>query len=293
MPDAGGDLHHQSSQSNSSRSYSNYYAMDRTRLDIKLFAVRFLAYLRSLGSGSDSNKAILRFAYGGVFSSPTTPTTNTTVDLRNDPPPSWPRPDQLGTSPIPGGIFATTPTPNDPSRVRLNDIPPDSWVVLVDSPEPTQKGPERPRPRIRPPPPPPPRSQHPADPPAPPLSNPKQPAGNMDPQSRSRSTSDGIDVLQYSFVKIGQPSIEIAPAQQPQTPSLVRNSVKVVGALTAFLLETGTLSGTEISLWEKQVAEVESEIRTRRDSMKTSGRRCFDIRAMPESTAQALLNRLL
>jgi hypothetical protein len=115
----------------------------------------------------------------------------------------------------------------------------------------------------------------------------------MDPQSRSRSTSDGIDVLQYSFVKIGQPSIEIAPEQQPQTPSLVPNSVKVVGALTAFLLETGTVSGTEISLWEKQVAEVESEIRTRRASMKTSGRRCFDIRAMPESTAQALLNRLL
>ncbi|KAJ0356816.1 hypothetical protein COL922a_014683, partial [Colletotrichum nupharicola] len=119
------------------------------------------------------------------------------------------------------------------------------------------------------------------------------PAGNMDPQSRSRSTSDGIDVLQYSFVKIGQPSIEIAPAQQPQTPSLVRNSVKVVGALTAFLLETGTVSGTEISLWEKQVAEVESEIRTRRASMKTSGRRRFDIGAMPESTAQTLLNRLL
>ncbi|KAJ0424725.1 hypothetical protein BJY00DRAFT_276228 [Aspergillus carlsbadensis] len=308
MPHAGGgDLHHHSSQSNSSHSYSNYYAMDRTHLDVKLFAVRFLAYLRSLGSGSESNKAILRFAYGGgVFSSSNTNTTNTTVDLRNDPPPSWwPRLDQLGTSPIPAGTFAPTtptptPTPNDPSRVTLNDIPPGSWVVLVDSPEPTQRGPESPRPRIRPPPPPPPppapRSQH-----APPSSNPKQPAGNMDPQSRSHShsASDGIDVLQYSFVKIGQqPSLESAPEQQqPQTPSLDPNSVKVnvVGALTAFLLETGTVPGAEIALWEKQVAEVESEIRTtrRRASVKTAGRRRFDVRAMPESTARTLLNWLL
>ncbi|KAL4874301.1 hypothetical protein BJY04DRAFT_225153 [Aspergillus karnatakaensis] len=298
LPDAGGDFHHPSSQRNSSHSYSNYYAIDRTQSDIKLFAIRFLAYLRSLGLGSEPNKAILRFAYGGVLSSPATPTTTTTTttgDLSNNPPPAWPRPDQLGTSPIPAGIFAIPPAPNDPSRVRLNDIPPGSWVVLVDSPEPTQKGPERPRPRPRPPPPPPPRSQRPADgpPPPPSLSNPKQPAGNMDPQSRSRGTSDDINVLQYSFFKIGQPSTEIAPEQQPQMPSLAPNSVKVVGALTAFLLETGTVSGPEISLWEKQVEEVESEIRTRLASMRTSGSRRFDIRAMPESSAQTLLNRLL
>ncbi|KAL4972141.1 hypothetical protein BDW66DRAFT_9414 [Aspergillus desertorum] len=37
--------------------YQNYYAMNNTLLDAESFAVRFLAYLSSLSSGSDSEKA--------------------------------------------------------------------------------------------------------------------------------------------------------------------------------------------------------------------------------------------
>ncbi|KAL4776494.1 hypothetical protein BDW60DRAFT_213879 [Aspergillus nidulans var. acristatus] len=233
-------------QDSSSHSCSGYYTMDNTLLDAERFVVRFLSYFRSLGLGSDSNKAILRFAYNGDFSSLTTPTTSTTADVGNHSPPS--------VSPIPAGFFDNKLAPDDPSRVRLKDIPPGSWVVLVDSPEPIQKVWEKPR--------------------------------------RSCSSGDGIDVLQYSFVRIRQPSIEIAPEQQQQqqTPGPVPNSVEVVGGLTAFLLETA--SGTNISTWEKQVEEVERDIRTGRASIGT-GNRSIDLGVMAESRARALLEQLL
>ncbi|KAL6238399.1 hypothetical protein BDW75DRAFT_237498 [Aspergillus navahoensis] len=251
--------------------------------DAEHFVVRFLSYLRSLGLGSDSNKAILRFAYKGAFSSPTTPTTSTTADVGNHSPPS--------VSPIPAGFFDNKLAPDDPSRVRLKDIPPGSWVVLVDSPEPIQKMWVKPHRSLPPPPPPPPRSNlPPAD-----LAKPKQPSGNADHQGRSCSSGDGIDVLQYFFVRIRQPSIEIAPEQQQQqqqTPGPVPNSVEVVGGLTAFLLETAP--GTNISTWEKQVEEVERDIRTGRASVGFgTGNRSIDIGVMAESRARALLDRLL
>ncbi|KAL4922567.1 hypothetical protein BDW62DRAFT_18 [Aspergillus aurantiobrunneus] len=262
-------------QGSSSHSCSDYYAMDNTLLDAERFVVRFLSYLRSLGLGSDSNKAILRFAYKGAFSS------LTTTDVGNHSPPS--------VSPIPAGFFDNKLAPDDPSRVRLKDIPPGSWVVLVDSPEPIQKVWEKPRRSLPPPPPPPPRyNLPPAD-----LAKPKQPSGNTDHQGRSCSSGDGIDVLQYSFVRIRQPSIEIAPEQQQQqqqTPGPVPNSVEVVGGLTAFLRET--VSGTNISTCEKQVEEVERDIRTGRASIGTGNRR-IDLGVMAESRARALLEHLL
>ncbi|OQE77471.1 hypothetical protein PENNAL_c0061G02854 [Penicillium nalgiovense] len=53
---------------------SYYYTMGNTLLDTERFAVRFLSYLRSVGSGSD--KAILRFAYRGGGGSSLTTTIN-------------------------------------------------------------------------------------------------------------------------------------------------------------------------------------------------------------------------
>jgi hypothetical protein len=45
-----------------------HYAMTNTRLDGESFAVRFLAYLSALSSGSESEKALLQFAYHGPLS---------------------------------------------------------------------------------------------------------------------------------------------------------------------------------------------------------------------------------
>ncbi|KAJ0415571.1 hypothetical protein BJY00DRAFT_317741 [Aspergillus carlsbadensis] len=89
--------------------------------------------------------------------------------------------------------------------------------------------------------------------------------------------------------------------EQPSIPDLLRrdtttktlpiaNPPKVVGGLTAFLLET--ISGIQNCTWEKQVAEVERDIHTQQGSMKM-GKCCNDIRVMAKSTAQTLLNQLL
>lgn len=83
------DAHHhlQQYKNSYSNSYSDYYIMDNTLLDAERVAVRFLAYLRSVSSGSDSEKAILRFAYKGASSSLTT--TTPTVDDEDKSPPPW------------------------------------------------------------------------------------------------------------------------------------------------------------------------------------------------------------
>lgn len=64
-------------------SYSDHYTLENTLLDAERIAVRFLSYLRSIASGSglSSDKAILRFAYGGLprHSPPSTTTTTTTT----------------------------------------------------------------------------------------------------------------------------------------------------------------------------------------------------------------------
>ncbi|BCS18846.1 uncharacterized protein APUU_11674A [Aspergillus puulaauensis] len=86
-----------------------YYDMSNTLLDAESFSVRFLSYLRSLGSGSD--KAILQFAYGS--------SSLTTDDDKAG----------LHVSPIPAGFFGS-----DPPRaiVRVRDLHPGSWIVLVE-----------------------------------------------------------------------------------------------------------------------------------------------------------------
>ncbi|KAL2818220.1 hypothetical protein BDW59DRAFT_175201 [Aspergillus cavernicola] len=128
-PDIAADHHVQQYQNSSSYSYSDYYAMENTLLDAGRFAVRFLAYLRTLGSGSESDKAILRFAYKGASSSLTT---TTTVDDDDHSPPPWSLPGQSAVSPISARFFDYKLAPNNPTRVRVRDIPPGSWVVLVD-----------------------------------------------------------------------------------------------------------------------------------------------------------------
>ncbi|KAJ6149089.1 hypothetical protein N7471_000288 [Penicillium samsonianum] len=104
---------------------SHYYDMGNTLLDPERFAVQFLSYLRSVGSGSD--KAILRFAYGEASSSVATTTTN------ND---KSPLPSSssggFAVSPIPAGFFGNRLAANYESRVRVRDIHPGSWVLLLD-----------------------------------------------------------------------------------------------------------------------------------------------------------------
>ncbi|CAG8897282.1 unnamed protein product [Penicillium egyptiacum] len=131
VPDAAADHHVQRARPG----YSGYYSIDNTGLTAESFAVRFLVYLRSLGPDSDPDKAILRVAYHGAFSS----LASVDDDDDGNNPPSPPRgpplqswPDRLGVRPIPAGFFDDELAPDDPSRVRLRDIQPGSWVVLVD-----------------------------------------------------------------------------------------------------------------------------------------------------------------
>ncbi|KAJ5320670.1 hypothetical protein N7508_000953 [Penicillium antarcticum] len=103
---------------------SHYYDMGYTLLDPERFAIQFLSYLRSIGSGSD--KAILRFAYGEASSSVTTTTTNDKSPL-----PSLSS-GKFAVSPIPAEFFGNRLAANDESRVRVRDIDPGSWVLLLD-----------------------------------------------------------------------------------------------------------------------------------------------------------------
>ncbi|KAJ9490293.1 hypothetical protein VN97_g2949 [Penicillium thymicola] len=103
---------------------SHYYDIGNTLLDPERFAVQFLSYLRSVGSGSD--KAILRFAYGEASSSVTTTTNNDKSPL-----PSLSS-RGFAVSPIPAGFFGNRLAANDESRVRVRDIHPGSWVLLLD-----------------------------------------------------------------------------------------------------------------------------------------------------------------
>ena len=291
-PDVAADHHVQQYQnsSSSSYSYSDYYAMDNTLLDAESFAVRFLAYLRSLGSGSGSEKAILRFAHNVASSSLVTATT--TVKDGDHSPPSWSSLGQFGVSPIPAGFFDYELLPNDPSKVRLRDIHPGSWVVLVDLVDSSEQNSDHIQTMAEMPPlPPPPPKCH-AGLTLSDLSNLRQPSANMDRQGRSCISSDDDDgvFLQYSFVKICQTSAEIAPEQQQQRPVSVPNLAEVVGGLTNFLRETAP--GSDVSTWEEQVEEVERDLRTRRASTG-AGKPCIDIRVMAKSRAHTLLNRLL
>ncbi|OJJ54754.1 hypothetical protein ASPSYDRAFT_475317 [Aspergillus sydowii CBS 593.65] len=244
--------------------YRNYYTMNNTLLEAESFAVQFLAYLWSLGSGWDSEKAILQFAYNGASSSLS---------------------GQLGVIPIPAGFFDYGLPPNDPSRARLSDIHPGSWVVLVgssgQSSDHTETLGDTPSGPCRPP---------------PPYSQPEchadtsQPSANMDRGSRMSRSSDGTVVAEnavfvhYSFVKIRQPFAEIDERHQ-QIPIPTPNRAEVVGGLTDFLRETAP--GSDIPAWEKRIGEIAMSLRTPRASIGT------DIGVMTEIRARTLLNQLL
>lgn len=209
VPDSVADPHVRHARSR----YRRYYSIDNTGLTAENFAIRFLGFLRALGPYSDPDKAILRVAYHGAFSSLASMDDDSEQHRRKHgwspprrpPPPSPLRssPDPLGVRPIPAGFFDYELAPDDPSRVRLGDIPPGNWVVLVDR------------------------------------------------RDRSCRACDDTTFLQYSFMRIRQPSAAIAPKQQS-------SSVKIVGGLTDFLRET--VPGTEIATWEKGVEEIEKDL---------------------------------
>ena len=114
-------------QYQNSYSYSCYYDIGNTLLDAECFAVRFLSYLRSVRS--DSDKAILRFAYRGPSSALIT---TTTTDDDDKSPPSSSSSGRFAVGPVPTGSFGNHLAPNDQSRVRLREIQPGSWVLLLD-----------------------------------------------------------------------------------------------------------------------------------------------------------------
>ncbi|KAJ5787244.1 hypothetical protein N7457_002234, partial [Penicillium paradoxum] len=124
--------------------HSAYYSMENTGLTAEDFAVRFLKYLRSLGPDSDPDKAILRVAYHGAFSSlGSADDDNQEHRCKHgwsprrplSPPPLQSWPDQLGVRPIPAGFFDDELTLDDPSRVRLREIPPGAgWFLWIDEP---------------------------------------------------------------------------------------------------------------------------------------------------------------
>lgn len=244
--------------------YRNYYTMNTTLLEAESFAVRFLAYLWSLGSGTDSEKAILQFAYNGASSSSS---------------------GQLGVIPIPAGFFDNRLPPNDPSRARLSDLHPGSWVVLVGSSDQssdhtetlgdTPSGPCGLLPPYSP------RKCH---------ADTSQPSANMDRERRSSRSSDYSVIAQnavfvhYSFVKIRQGFAEVDERHQ-QIPIPISNRAEVVGGLTDFLRETAP--GSDIPAWEKRIGKMAMSLRTRRASIG------IDIGIMAEIRARALLNQLL
>ncbi|KAL4860447.1 hypothetical protein BDV12DRAFT_108330 [Aspergillus spectabilis] len=240
--------------------YQNYYALGNTLLDAESFAVRFLAYLRSLGSGLDPEKSILRFAHNGSSSSSP--------------------PGHSSVSPIPAGFCDYELRPNDPSRVRLRDIQPGSWVVLVDSSaqiwnhEMAAKD----------------LSQNLPIPLLPPLSKPPLPPWDLSYLNTPTDLSLPTQAfLHYSFINIRH-TANIAHKKQQQIPLPIASPSEVVGGLRDFLCET--IPGTDISTWEQQAKEVERDIYTKQASIGT-GNRSIDIGVMAESRARALLNQLL
>ncbi|KAL3486668.1 hypothetical protein BJX62DRAFT_246582 [Aspergillus germanicus] len=227
--------------------YSHYYNMGNTLLDPEVFATRFLSYLRSAGSGSGSDKAILQFARGAGIAPSCTSTTNATTDNdddnNNSPPPSSLSPSgRFAVGPIPAGFFGTRPTTNNYNqsrpRVRLRDIHPGSWVVLID-----QQG----------------------------LNS----SGDFNDDDDDDDDDDDYydkeedDVfLRYSFIRIRQTSADIAPEdheqqQRPYTLDLIldhspnHNVIDVVGELSNFL--HSTVPGLDTSTWEKRVSETEGD----------------------------------
>ncbi|GAB1207511.1 hypothetical protein APSETT445_006231 [Aspergillus pseudonomiae] len=179
IPDATADRHVYCARPG----YSSYYSIDNTGLTAEVFAIRFLGYLRALGPYSDPDKAILRVAYHGAFSSLASMDDDSEQHRRKHgwspprrpPPPSPLRssPDPLGVRPIPAGFFDDELAPDDPSKVRLGDIPPGDWVVLVDR------------------------------------------------RDRSCRASDDTTFLQYSFMRIRQPRVEFSSEQQSSSVEMV------------------------------------------------------------------------
>ncbi|KAL3447819.1 hypothetical protein BJX65DRAFT_276090 [Aspergillus insuetus] len=217
--------------------YSQYYDIGNTLLNPESFAARFLSYLRSLGSGSGSDKAILKFSLGVAPS-------YTTTDIDNSPPPSsFSSSGRFAVGAIPAGFFGNRSITSDHNqsrarRVRLGDIHPGSWVVLIEQQGLNSSG--------------------------------DQDADDDDDDDDYYDKEEDDIVLRYSFIRIRQTSTDIAPEEQeqrqrPHTPELVPdynpspNPIDVLGGLTDFL--HSTVPGLDTSMWENRVEEAESDFR--------------------------------
>ncbi|KAL2830714.1 hypothetical protein BJY01DRAFT_226972 [Aspergillus pseudoustus] len=215
--------------------YSQCYNMGNNFLHPEGFAARFLSHLRSAGSGSGSDKAIMQFSRGVAPS--LTSTANTTTDNDNSTSSSSSS-GRFAMGPIPAGFFGTRASASDHNqsrarRVRLGDIHPGSWVVLLE-----QQGLDS--------------------------------SGNFDGDDDDGYYDKEEDdiVLRYSFITIRQTSADIAPAdheqqEQRHTPDLVPdhnpnpNLIDVVGGLIDFLHLT--IPALDTSTWEKRVEEAERD----------------------------------
>jgi hypothetical protein len=249
--------------------YQNSSAMNNTLLEGETFAVRFLAYLSALCSGSGSEKAVLQLAYHGASS---------------------PSSGQLGVTPIPAGFFNHHLSPNDPARAKPSDIHPGSWVILVSSSKQISH-----------------HTETVADTPSdacglPPLDSPREShtdirhcSAKIDRGSRTSRPSDDTMVadndvvLQYSFVKIRQVPSETIEQDQ-RMPTCAASHAEVVGGLTDFLRETAP--ETDLPAWEKRIQEMHMGLCAQRGSVGTG--KCYvGIDTMSESRTRGLLNRLL
>jgi hypothetical protein len=251
------------------QAYQNFYDMKNSLLDGESFAVRFLAYLSALSSGSESDKAILQFAYHGAAS---------------------PSSDPLGVIPIPAGFFNYHFSPNGPSRPKPSDIRPGSWVILVGSSKQisdhTETVVDTPSELCGPPLLDSPREYH---------ADTRQRSANTDRGSRTSRPSDDTVVadndvvIQYSFVRIRQAPTETIKQGQ-RMPAYTDSRAQIVGGLTDFLHETAP--ETNLPAWEKRIGEIQMGRCAQRGSIRT-GKRYIDIGTMSESMTRDLLNRLL
>lgn len=249
------------------QAYQNFYAIENTLLDGESFAIRFLAYLSTLSSGSEPDKAILQFAYPG---------------------PASPLSDSLGVLPIPAGFFNYNFSPNGPSKFKLSDIHPGSWMVLVGSSKQisdhTQTVVDTPSKPCGPPRLDSPREYH---------ADTRQRSANTDREGRTSRHSDDTVVLdtdgviQYSIVRIGQGPPETIEQDQ-RIPDHADSRVQVVGGLTDFLRETAPEA--DLPAWEKRIGEMQIGLRAPRDSVGTE-KLYLEIGTMSESRTRDLLTR--
>ncbi|KAL4793260.1 hypothetical protein BDV19DRAFT_391296 [Aspergillus venezuelensis] len=242
-----------------SPSYSAYYFLANTQLTPEHFTTRFLAYILSLASyplsGSDPDKAILRFAYtpASTYTIPTTFDDKDKVVL-----PQWSE-SQAALRPIPAGFFDYGRAREDEGqKVRLSDLPAGSWVVLAH------------------------RDFHGG------CSGP----GSISSSSPHDNMLQYTLVRVWQGSTDSAPEQQQQQQQQQQQPSPV--PTEITGSLPDYMQKAAPESSVS-DLWEKRVQGVESLLCARRALVSAKTGRPYNgsgIGVMPESRARALLRLL-